>query len=356
MNRFWTLVILGLIALPIVAVGKSVETTSGIIYNRNGQFEEARVILLKALAKDPNDWEAHFQIGYSYSKLDSVELAYAHFMRVKELEPKKAKDATDNIASNYARHYKDAQVAFSREDLPAAAAEFKLATLADPTQSTAHYNLAVVYSRLSANDPAYRAQALGEADKVLELSTPKDPNYMRALQLAMRQLVALEREGETVDRIRHFIDEDPSNYQVVQDMGMEFLEQKKWTSAAVFLSMAAEARTKVGAEEDFDTYLSLGVAQYNRRGEDPAAIDEALAAYDKALSIRPDDPTAAFNALAACMAKQDWAGAAERGEKYASVSPDDPKGWQLLARAYSELGEGDKASEALERYKQLKGE
>ena len=97
------------------------ETTSGTIYNQNGQYPEAVVILKKALAKDPKDSKAQFQIAFAYSKLDSVALAYQHFMKAKELDPKKANDVADNIASNYARHYKVAQNAFARDDFASAA-------------------------------------------------------------------------------------------------------------------------------------------------------------------------------------------------------------------------------------------
>jgi len=58
--------------------------------------------------------------------------------------------------------------------------------------------------------------------------------------------------------------------------------------------------------------------------------------------------------MVANMAKEDWSNASVWGEKYASVSPSDPKGWQYLARCYSELGDKDKATEALSRYQQLR--
>ncbi len=116
-------------------MSKSVETTSGIIYIQNKQYEEARKILLKAIAKDPKDGDAQFYIGIAYSELDSVAQAYQHFTIAKELQPKKAHDIANNIQSNYARHYQLGQNAFKQTDVNKAANEFLLATQADPTQS-----------------------------------------------------------------------------------------------------------------------------------------------------------------------------------------------------------------------------
>jgi len=348
-----TLLILGVTLLCAAVAIAGTETTSGTIYNQNGQYPEAVVILKKAIAKDPKDAKAHFQIGFAYSKLDSVGLAYEHFMIAKELDPKRANDVADNIASNYARHYKIAQNAFTRPDFAGAATEFGLATQADPTQPTAHYNLAVTYSRLAETDSTCHEKALAEADKVLELSSPSDPNYTKSLQLAGRQLVELGREDEAVARFTRLIEEDPSKYQVIEEIGTDLVNSQNWKGAEVFLKMAADARAKVGSE-DFNLYYNLGVAEFNLRKEDPAKIDEAIGYYEKALGVQPDDPSTVFNLMVANMAKEDWSNASVWGEKYASVSPSDPKGWQYLARCYSELGDKDKATEALSRYQQLR--
>ncbi len=344
-----------MVVLVTAAIGKSVETTSGIVYIQNKQYEEARVILLKALAKDPKDGEAHFYLGVAYSELDSVGPAYANFMKAKELEPKKARDIATNIQSNYARHYTLGQNAFKQTNLIEAAKEFELATQADPTQSAAHYNLAVMYSRLAAVDSTYDAKALAEADKVLELAPPSDPNYPKALQLAARTLAQLGREAEAIGRFEPMIEKDPSTYPVVEETGMELLNARNWKGAAAFLKLAIDARAKVGAE-DFAVYSNAGVAAFNARKDDPALLDQAIAYYDKALAMQPDDAPTNLNLMAAYMAKEDWENASIAGEKYVSVSPSDPKGWQYLARCYGELGDTDKASEAFKRYEELKGQ
>jgi tetratricopeptide (TPR) repeat protein len=339
--------------LPAAASAKSVETTSGIIYIQNKQYEEARKILLKAVANDPKDDDGHFYLGIAYSELDSVALAYSHFMTAKELEPKKARDVANNIASNYARHYRAGQDAFKQTDVIRAASEFLLATQADPTQSAAHFNLAVMYSRLALADSTYDEKALVEADKVLELAPPTDPNYIKALQLASRSLAQMGRVDDAVARVQAMIEKDPSKYPTVEEIGNELFAAGNWKGADAILRLAAGARAQSGAD-DFDVFSKIGQANFNLRKEDPARIDTAIEYYVKALDVKPDDNPIVFNLMAANMAKDAWAEAVTWGEKYVAANGSDANGWQLLARCYSELGETDKATEAFGRYQELK--
>lgn len=343
-----------LILAVIAAVGcQSVATTSAKLRNQEGNYDLAIQLAKEGLAANPNDAEAHFQLGYSYSKLDSVALAYEHFMKAAELDPKKAADAHDNIQSNFAKHYKLGQSAFNRQDYNAASQEFNLATEADPTQANAFYNLGVAYDRLAESDSTYYEKALAAADKVLELSNPTDANYPKALQLAGSELVAMGREDEAKNRFKRLIDEDPASYGVIQEIGTDLLKRQQWKGASVFLEMACEARAKVGAE-DFDLYYNTGVALYNQRDTNPNAINEAISYYQKALELQPDEPTTTFNIVVAYYAAKDFSNSALWGEKYVQIRPEDSRGWQLLAQSYSELGEKDKAAQAGKRFAELR--
>ncbi|HEU4928555.1 MAG TPA: tetratricopeptide repeat protein [Candidatus Krumholzibacteria bacterium] len=355
MTRSWTLFVVAFMLLPVALIAKSVETTSGIIYIQNKQYEEARKILLKAIDKDPKDGEAHFYLGLAYSEMDSVALAYNHFTKAKELEPKKARDIANNIQSNYARHYKAGQDAFKQQDVNRAAAQFELATQADPTQSAGHYNLAVMYSRLAQIDSTYEVKALAGAEKVLELAPPSDANYTRALQLAVRSLAQLGRVDEAVGRVQAMIDKDPSKYPAVEEIGNELYNARNYKGAEPILIIAANERAKAGAD-DFDVYSKIAGSALAQRKEDPAKIEVAIEYYTRALDLKSDDAPTVLNLMVAHMAKEDWGGAAMWGEKYVQANPNDATAWQYLASCYGEMGETDKASEALQRFQQLKGQ
>lgn len=355
-------------ALLLIATAAfaGLHTRSGTVYVQNEQYPEAVRELKLAITEDPKDVKAHFMIAVAYSKLDekgtqlmdsvaTVGLAHTHFTKAKELDPKKARDCDTNIQANYARHYNAGQVAFKQKNITQAAHEFDLASKADPKQSSAHYNLAVSYSHLAQADSTYYAKTLASADKVLELADPKDPNYEKALQLAANQLIYLGKPDEAKARLQKTIDEDPSKYPIVEEMGNDAMLRQKWAGAASFLKLAAEARSTLGAD-DAKLLYNIGECEYAQRKDDPAHLDEAIVYYERAATIDGDDPNIPLKLMMSYMAKQDFTSAALYGEKYVALAPAEASGWQLLATCYNELGEDEKAADALSRYASLKGQ
>jgi superkiller protein 3 len=342
------------IAAFVLAGCQSVATTSAKLRNQEGNYEMALDLCEQALAQNPNDAEAYFQRGVAYSNLDSVALAYESFMKAKELDPKKEKDVTNNIQHNFAKHYKLGQSAFKRDDYQTASEEFGLAVAADPTQAVGYYNLGVSYSRLAREmDEKYYENSIAALEKVLELSNPSESHYINSLEFLGKALAASGREEEARESFERLIEEDPTSYEVIENIGNDLLNAQRWKAAAIFLEMAAEARSKIGAE-DFTLYYNIGVAHYSMRDMDPEAVNKAVMYYEMALDLQPDEPQTIFNIIVAYISQEQWRSAIDWAEKYANISPNDYRGWQLLARCYSEVGEREKAKEAMERFEMLR--
>jgi superkiller protein 3 len=341
-----------LLAAAVFYGCQSVATTSAKLRNQEGNYELAIELSKKALQQNPNDAEAYFQLGVSYSELDSVGLAYDYFMKSMKLDPKKKKMVNDNIRHNYAKHYNLGQKAFNRQDLETSAKEFKMATDADPRQSIGYYNLGVAYSRLGDQDSTYLEKALTALDKVLELATPADKHYIDALKSTGRVLVKLGRVEEAVSKFNRLVEEDPTNYGVIEALGGESLKRKDWKAAAVFFDLAAKARAKIDAE-DFKLYYNLGVANYNMAKQDPEAAMKAINYYKKALELQPDEPTTILNIVYAYYTLEDWQGIITWGEKYVALVPDGEKGWQFLSIAYTKIGDKEKARICSTKYEEI---
>lgn len=355
--RLANLMLLALVAVVASMGCKSVATTSAILRNQEGNYELALQLCREALQANPNDPEAHFQMGFAYSQLDSMALAYQHFTKAKELDPKRDKIVADNIQSNFAKHYKLGQNAYNRIDYKTATVEFGLATQADPRQAIGHYNLGSSYFALAATDSAHAKEdyekSLKAADKVLSISNPSEATYSRALTLAGKSLVQLGREEDAKERFQRMIEEDPANYQIIQDIGNDLLKESNWKGAAIFLKMTADARAKIAAD-DANVYYNLGVAYYNMRSTDPSALNEAITYYQKSLDLAPDDAATVLNIVLAYTAAKDADQVVTWGEKLVSLNPSDATGWQLLAMGYKDLGDMDKFKETMDRYDMLK--
>lgn len=345
----------------LLVVGcKSKETTSAMIHNDTGRHDLAIEQANIALQKNPDDAEAYFQLGVAYSKLDSVQLAYKTFTKAGQLDPKRQEMVDNNIQSNFARHYNFALTyikdpAAPLDELKQAAMEFKLATQADPAQEKGYYQLGKTYARMGDADPKYYALAIPPLDKVLELSTPADANYVEALSLAGQVLAKTGNPEEAQSRFSRLVEEDPTSYHVIERIGMDLLTAEDWRGAVVFLELAMEARSKIGAE-DFALYYNLGVAyfQYGKDLKDQDALAQAVDYYEKGLMLQPDEPQTTHNIVVAYVVGQNWQQAAIWGEKYVSIEPEEIKGWVLLSRSYSELGNKEKARQCTARAEQLR--
>jgi tetratricopeptide (TPR) repeat protein len=342
-------------ALLLAAGCKSVETTSAILHNDAGRYDLAIEKANEALAKNPDDPEAHFQLGIAYSKLDSVGMAFEHFTQAKTIDPKRDKMVDDNIQSNYARHYNQALNLQKEQDLAPAAEEFKRATEADPTQSKGFYMLGRMYQTMGEDDTKYHKNAVAAYDRVLELATPADKHYIDALSGAGQTLARAGKPEEAVSRFNRLVEEDPTNYRIIEDIGYSRLDQKDWKGATVFLELSDLARSKIGAE-NFDLNYNIGVAYYQlgRQDEDPDNIAKSVVWYQKALELQPDEPTTMYNIVVAYVVGEEWMQAITWGEKYVSVKADDPNGWRLLSRSYTEMGNEGKARQCAARYEELR--
>ena len=348
--------ILGALCCLIIALSscKSVETTSAILHNDAGRHDLAIEKANEALANDPEDAEAHFQLGIAYSRLDSVGLAYEHFTESAKLDPKREQLVHDNVQSNFARHYNQALNLQKEADIGPAAEEFKLATEADPTQARGFFMLGRAYAEMGDSEPEYYDQAVEALDKVLELSTPSEKHYTDALSIAGETLAKAGRPEEAVSRFSRLVEEDPTNYRVIEDIGYDRLNQKDWQGAIVFLELSDQARSKIGAE-NFALLYNLGVAHYQlgRENDDPNELMNSVEWYQKALEIEIDEPTTMYNIVVAYVVAKEWMQAITWGEKYVSVRDDDPNGWRLLSRSYTEMGDDTKARQCAARYEEL---
>lgn len=345
--------LIALVGLALVAGCKSKETTSAIIHNQTGRYDLAIQTASEAIAINPEDPEAHFQLALAYSHVDSVALAYTHFVKSAQLDPKPKRQANvqTNIQSNYAKHY---NVAIKKESDRERLAEFTKAAEADPRRSKSFLQLGRTYAALAdkESNPEYLDKAVENFDKVLELASPADKDYTDALESAGGVLAKAGRPEEAVSRFNRLVEEDPTNYRMIETIGIERLKREDWKGATVFLDLAARARAKINAD-NFELFYNIGVAYFQLGKQKAEHLPTAIEYYEKALNMQPNEPTTTYNILAAHVVAEDWESAITWGERYVELDSENEKGWQLLSRAYSEVGDQQKATQCMRRYEQI---
>jgi tetratricopeptide (TPR) repeat protein len=342
-----------LIAVALVSGCQPSKLAGAKLRIQEGNYDIAARLAQEVLAEDPGDADAHFVLGLAYSYLDEVGEAYESFVTSKRLDPsddKRNEIADNNIRHNFSRHYNAGQIAYGADNYEAAAAEFRLATEADPRDANGFFNLGVTCAKLGAGRIDLAVDAL---DRSIALLDEGDGRLADVLAASARVLASAGRVSESTARFRRLIEIDPDRHAVVEGVGRELLDRREWRYAISFLEIAAAARAETSTE-DFELYYNIGIAWYNLRETDRGAPRRAIDYYRRALGVRPDEPQTVLNISVAHAFLREWTDAIYFGEKYVASTPDNARAWRLLARCYSETGDQNKARECLARSEHLR--
>lgn len=326
---------------------KSKETMSAILHNDQGTYDKAIEQGKLAIEKNPNDADAHFELGRSYSFTGDMAGAYREFMTAARLDPRKVVDAETGIKSNWAKHFNAGISEFQAENLAGAAHEFELTTQSDPRQVKGWLNLAKVYAGLAIGDSTYTPQEYAVVDTLIAMTKEDSEDYASVLALTGHVMVKRGMNEEALKIFEKLLLDDPANYEEIERAGNDYLAEKDWASGALFLQMAVDARKKTDSE-DFESYYNLGVAYFNAKNC-PQAIEAYLSAYD----IDPENRLGNYSLLLTYYTCEMYDDAMLQGQKYTEKYPEDPNGWTLLSLSYSKKGMKIKAEEAAKKYQDL---
>jgi tetratricopeptide (TPR) repeat protein len=349
MTRKHIMIVLLVAALATVYACKSVETTSAMLHNQTGNYEDAIEQAKLGLEKNPQDAEAYFQLGISYSYTEEMALSYASFTKAAELDPKKEKIAEDNIKSNWARHFNAGIAEFQGDNLEGAVIEFEEAVDADPRQVKGWLNLAKTYNALAVDDSTYWEKSFFVTDTLMAIITEDDQDYGKVLELAGRVYIVKGENDKAYEIFEQLMRDDPVNAEIAEDVGNDFLLAEDWENAVRFFQLAADGRRQTETET-FDLYYNMGVAHLR--------LDQFLLsadAFNYALIIDPENKAAHYSLLLAYYSGEFWDEAIMQGQTYTEKFPDDARGWQILSLAFSKKGMKIKAEEAARKYQEIMG-
>ncbi|MCX5753386.1 MAG: tetratricopeptide repeat protein [Candidatus Krumholzibacteria bacterium] len=341
--------ILAILVLSLIATYscKSKETMSAILHNDQGTYDKAIEQAKLAIEKNPNDADAHFELGRSYSYTGDMVGAYEEFQTAARLDPKRVADAETGIKSNWAKHFNAGISEFQTDNLAGAAHEFELTTQSDPRQVKGWLNLAKVYASLAIGDSTYTVREYAAVDTLIAMTKEDSEDYASVLALTGHVMVKRGMKEEALKIFDKLLLDDPANYEEVERAGNDYLVTKDWESGATFLQMAVDARKKTDSE-DFESYYNLGVAYFNAKNC-PKAVEAYLSAYD----IDPENKQGNYSLLLTYYSCEMYDDAILQGQKYTEKWPEDPNAWNVLSRCYGKKGMKIKAEEAMKKAQEL---
>lgn len=320
--------------------------------NVAGEYEAAVEIGERAVAKNPEDAAAYYQLGIAYTQLDSVDRAYRAFARATELDAgnEAMRDTAEIfIEESYAKHFVQGHVAYNQMDFERSVREFRLATKADPRRPDAYYQLGVAYLLLGKHDDLYYGRAADALDQALTHEPDKELR-LEILETSGRTLSLAGRDEEAIARFHELIDTDSTRFRQVERVGTDLLKQKQWGRSIPFLELAWDARKRCDNDSFMPPY-NIGVAWYGMRHEDPDAATRAIDYFQQALERKPDEPLTVLAIMRVCLYLKDWNQAIHWGERYVRIRPDDKTGWRYLAQCYTAIGDEANAEACRRRSK-----
>ena len=348
MRRNQAVLALLVFALLGIFACKSVETTSAMLHNQTKNFDKAIEMATLALEKKPDDAEAYFQLGVSYSYTGKMRMAYDSFVKSAELDPKKEKMAYENIASNWAKHYNLGLNELQGDNYEGAAKEFFQATESDPRKVKSWLNLAMVYNYLSSTDSTYLQPSFDAADNLMERVTDTDDDYSKALALAGKIMVKRGEDDKAAEIFTRLLLFDPAKAETVEGVGNDYLNHENYEAAIKLYELAVDGYIRAETTSA-DVYYNLGIC-YLKTEE----YLKAAEAYQQVIAIEPDNKSAHYSLLLVYYQGEMWDEVIVQGQKYTTeIAPDDPGGWQILGLTYGKKEMKTMAEQAMEKYLEL---
>jgi tetratricopeptide (TPR) repeat protein len=301
-----------------------------LTWRQCAQYVDLETLWRTTLAKNPDAWLAHNNLGNSLLQAGRIDEAVSHFQRAVEINPN-SPEAHNNLGNRLR------QMGRTSESL----AQLEKAVEIDPKYAEGHNNLGNTLLAMG------RAQdAIAHFNRALEI----DPVYAEAHNNLGNALLTT---GRTQDAVAHFdraLQINPTYAAAHYNLGNAFLQSGKLNDAVAHFEKALEIDPN-----DIRAHNNLG-AVYLQLGK----VDQAIAHLDRAIAIDPNNGQAHNNAGNAFLRTGKIDDAISHYNKALEVDPRNINAannlaWLLATSPDARIRNGVKAVELAERADELTG-
>jgi len=317
-----------------------------------GKYGDAVEAFTKAVAADPKDYFAHFNLALAYSLLHKDAEGIAEYRRTLELKPglyeaelnggilmvrQKAaadalpllEDAATQKPKEFRPRYYLAEAQLQTGSLEKAAESYRLAAEIDPKSAGAELGWAHALAR---------QQKLADAAPHFRQAAALDPKYRDSL-LELAELYEQNQQAAEAIAIYSEFPDDPA---AQEHMGALLLRNKQYADAIPRLEQACQkAPTTANRVALAMAYLFTEQAE------------KALPLLDKAVTEEPANYDVRMMYARALRDRKQYAAAAAQFQEAARLQPSEAKTWTELGGMLYLAGDYDGALPALERAQQL---
>jgi len=244
----------------------------GILLAQQGEPEQAKVWLAKAVNLQPNNAVYHNNLANSYAGLGQVNLAQEHYQTAIRLNPDYA-EAYNNLGKLY----------YKQNQLHQAVVQYHKALQLEPGYVEAHYNLGLVFLREN-----NLAAAEKQFSNVLNLNSAnlRAREHLANIYLQFDKLEQAERHYATI------LQAQPDNLEVLNNLGVIYLKLNQFQNA---LKQFAEVLKFAPNHQSALNNLAATFLQLDR-------FEDAMNYYQQLLELNSQDIEAHYNLGVALMA------------------------------------------------------
>jgi tetratricopeptide (TPR) repeat protein len=285
------------------------------------RYSEAVKSYEKAVEIEPQNAAALYNIAQSYSRMGNDVQA------IEYLRNAAAADKTGRIA--YMAYGKLGLIALGNKDYPTAELNLSKAIALNDADPIDHYNLGVTYLEQGKKEDALReftkAETLGSEDAAM-------------LENLGEAYTSLQEYDRGIDIYKKLLTVNSRNVKVLSLLGDLLFQKGELEQALRFYKKIVEIEP--ASERAHTAFINIGIVL-----DEAQRFDEAIEAYNNALTINPKDDVALYNLGIAYKHAGKADEALKSWKKSSELNPDNEK--PLIARAdlLYERGEFDDALE-----------
>ena len=364
-----SLVVLSVMAQNLFA--QSVEMNSAKLYKRQGETDKAIEWFEKAIAKKPENAEAHFMLGELYGQKGRLAEMIREFDLSLAKSKKYEKDIQAQRQKYFAESFNGGVKASNEGNYPEALKAFMNARLFEPNNLDSYRNLAFVYLRMDSLDAVLRVyqQLLAikpddyEAYVTMASLVSQRKEYDRTVEYLQKAIAVapdsakpriigelgitydiLGKGEEAMKTYQDALKMSPGNKDLLFNLGRLFLMRDDYPNAINQLTEVLKTNP-----EDFEVNYNVGLS-YLKIGErldkkSRELEDAAMTAKKKPNTVRIDSlkqaSTAQFKAAMPFL------------RKAVEVKPEQGSAWHNLGVGYMRTGDTEKAKDAFAKAEAL---
>ena len=280
-------------------------------WQRTLVYESNEKLWTDTLAKNPDCWSGHNNLGEALIQNGQVDEALAHFQKALEIYP------------NFLEAHSSLGVALLQKgQLDEAIAQFQKALEINPDYADAHYNL---------GNALLQEGQLDEAVAHFQKADEINPSHAEAHNNLGSALLQKGQLDEAIAQFQKALEVNSNDADVRSNLGNALLEKGELDEAVVQFRKAAEIRPN-----NADAHYNLGNALLQT-----GQLDDAVPQYQKAVEINPNYADARNNLGVALLQKGQLDEAIIQFREVLRLKPDFSPAQENLAKAQTLLRQGD---------------